>query len=84
SRQTLILADRAYRGAGATIRTPHYGHDLPYAQFNEDHARLRAPGEPAFTRPKSRRIFRKARCTARESPSRASQGGSGLRDADRE
>jgi hypothetical protein len=52
SRQLLVLADQAYRGAGATIRTPYYGRDLPekYAQFNRDHARLRAPGERAFAR----------------------------------
>ncbi|MFD9632909.1 transposase family protein, partial [Streptomyces violascens] len=71
SRQTLILADRAYRGAGATVRTPYYGRDLPsrYAQFNKDHARLRAPGERAFARLKSWRIFRKAHC----SPNRISR-----------
>lgn len=63
SRQVLVLADRAYRGAGATVRTPY--HDLPekYAQFNKDHARLRAPGERAFARLKQWRIFRKARCS---------------------
>ncbi|MFJ5036112.1 transposase family protein, partial [Streptomyces sp. NPDC088560] len=65
SRQLLVLADRAYRGAGATVRTPYYGRDLPekYAQFNRDHARLRAPGERAFARLKQWRIFRKARCS---------------------
>ena len=26
TRQILILADRAYQGAGATVRTPYYGH----------------------------------------------------------
>ncbi|MGV9351453.1 transposase family protein [Streptomyces spiralis] len=63
--QLLILADRAYRGAGATVRTPYYGRDLPekYAQFNRDHAWLRAPGERAFARLKQWRIFRKARCS---------------------
>jgi hypothetical protein len=71
TRQILVLADRAYRGAGATIRTPYYGRDLPekYAQFNRDHARLRAPGERGFARLKQWRIFRKARC----SPSRISR-----------
>jgi hypothetical protein len=30
TRQILILADRAYQGAGATVRTPYYGHrELP-------------------------------------------------------
>lgn len=64
SRQLLVLANRAYRGAGATIRTPYYGRDPEkYARFNRDHARLRAPGERAFTRLKQWRILRKARCS---------------------
>lgn len=47
TRQTLVLADRARQGAGATARTPSYHHELPehYQQCNRDHARLRAPGE---------------------------------------
>ncbi|MGC0407311.1 hypothetical protein RKD31_000819 [Streptomyces sp. SAI-163] len=71
TRQILVLADRGYRGAGATVRTPYYGRDLPehYAQFNRDHAQLRAPGERAFARLKQWRIFRKARC----SPNRISR-----------
>ncbi len=51
TRDVLILADRAYQGADATVRTPTYGHrELPehYQQYNHDHARLRAPGERAF------------------------------------
>ncbi len=46
TRQGLVLADRAHRGAGATFRTPYYGRELPetYARFNQEHARLRAPG----------------------------------------
>jgi hypothetical protein len=51
TRQILILADRAYQGAGATVRTPYYHHhEQPerYQKFNRDHARLRAPGERAF------------------------------------
>lgn len=63
--QLLVLADRAYRGAGATVRTPCYGRDLPekYAQCNRDHARLRAPGERAFARLKQWRILRRVRCS---------------------
>ncbi|GHE11071.1 hypothetical protein GCM10010339_69410 [Streptomyces alanosinicus] len=41
TRQILVLADRAYQGAGSTVRTPYYGHrDLHehYQQFNRDHA----------------------------------------------
>lgn len=53
TRQILILADRACQGAGATVRTPYYGHRDPpehYQQDNCDHARLRAPGERAFVK----------------------------------
>ncbi|MDQ0786674.1 hypothetical protein QFZ64_002171 [Streptomyces sp. B3I8] len=66
TRQILVLADRAYQGAGATVRTPYYGHrELPehYQQYNRDHARLRAPGERAFARLKSWRLLRQARCS---------------------
>ncbi|MGW0137529.1 transposase family protein [Streptomyces calvus] len=66
SRQLLVLADRAYQGAGATVRPPYYRHhELPehYQQYNRDHARLRAPGERAFARLKQWRILRKARCS---------------------
>ena len=66
TRQILVLADRAYQGAGATARTPYYGHrELPghYQQYNHDHARLRAPGERAFAQLKSWRLLRRARCS---------------------
>ncbi|AVH99337.1 IS5/IS1182 family transposase (plasmid) [Streptomyces sp. WAC00288] len=68
TRQILVLADRAYQGAGATVRTPYYRHhEQPehYQQFNRDHARLRAPGERAFAQLKSWRILRRARCSTR-------------------
>ncbi|OKJ88333.1 transposase [Streptomyces sp. TSRI0107] len=57
TRQILVLADRAYQGAGATFRTPYYRHrEQPehYQQFNRDHARLRAW-----------RLLRRARCSTR-------------------
>lgn len=66
TRQTLVLADRAHQGAGATVRTPYHHHrEQPehYQQFNRDHARLRAPGEHAFARLKSWRVLRRARCS---------------------
>ncbi|MFI2458250.1 transposase family protein, partial [Streptomyces sp. NPDC019539] len=71
TRQILVLADRAYRGTGATVHTPYYGRDLPeqYAQFNRDHAQVRAPGERAFADLKQWRILRKAR----RSPNRISR-----------
>ncbi|WP_419995884.1 transposase family protein [Streptomyces boninensis] len=68
TRQILILADRAYQGAGATVRTPYKNHhEQPehYQQFDRDHARLRAPGERAFARLKSWGILRRARCSTR-------------------
>jgi DDE superfamily endonuclease len=68
ARQILVLADRAYQGAGATFRTPYYHHhEQPthYQQFNRDHARLRAPGERAFAQLKSWRLLRRARCSTR-------------------
>jgi hypothetical protein len=68
TRQILVLADRAYQGAGATFRTPYYHHrEQPehYQQFNRDHARLRAPGERAFAQLKSWRLLQRARCSTR-------------------
>ncbi|MFE5908151.1 IS5 family transposase [Streptomyces wedmorensis] len=68
TRQIPVLADRAYQGAGATVRTPYYRHrEQPehYQQFNRDHARLRAPGERAFAQSKSWRLLRRARCSTR-------------------
>ncbi|MFH9016701.1 transposase family protein [Streptomyces sp. NPDC017943] len=66
TRQILVLADRAYQGAGATFRTPYYHHsEQPeqYQQFNGDHARLRVPGERAFAQLKTWRLLRRARCS---------------------
>lgn len=66
TREVLVLADRAYQGAGATFRTPYYRHhELPghYQQYNRDHARLRAPGERAFAQLKTWRLLRRARCS---------------------
>ncbi|MFE7595537.1 IS5 family transposase [Streptomyces sp. NPDC057494] len=68
TQQILVLADRAYQGAGATVRTPYNRHrEQPehYQQFNRDHARLRAPGERTFGHVKSRRLLRRATCSTR-------------------
>jgi hypothetical protein len=68
TRQVLVLADRAYQGAGATVRTPYKNiREQPahYQQFNREHARLRAPGERAFAQLKSWRLLRRARCSTR-------------------
>lgn len=68
TRQILVLADRAYQGADATIRTP-YCRDREQSahcqEVNRDHSRLRAPGERAFAQLKSRRIMRRACCSTR-------------------
>lgn len=61
SRQILVLADRAYQGAGATFRTPYYHHGEQlehYQEFNRDHAKPRAPGERAFAQLKTWRLLR--------------------------
>ncbi|ANZ21726.1 transposase IS4 family protein [Streptomyces noursei ATCC 11455] len=66
TRQILVLADRAYQGAGSTVRTPYKNHrEQPdhYQLFNRDHARLRAPGERAFAQLKQWRTLRQARCS---------------------
>ncbi|GAA3595811.1 IS5/IS1182 family transposase [Streptomyces osmaniensis] len=68
TRQILVLADRAYQGAGATVRTPHYHHhEQPehYQPFNRDHSRLRAPGKRAFAQLKPWRLLRRARRSTR-------------------
>ncbi|MFV2118029.1 transposase family protein [Streptomyces sp. Act-28] len=65
-RRLLVPADRAHQGAGATVRILcHRHHELPEhcQQYNQDHVRLRAPGERAFARLKQWRILRKARCS---------------------
>ncbi len=72
TREILVFADRACQGARSTVRTPYKHHrEQPahYQQFNRDHARLRAPGERAFTHLKSWRLLRRARCsTTRTGP----------------
>jgi hypothetical protein len=64
TRQILVLADRAYQGAGATY-FHHSEQPEHYQQFNRDHARLRAPGERAFAQLKTWRLLRRARCSTR-------------------
>ncbi|MEU4955622.1 transposase family protein, partial [Streptomyces lavendulae] len=66
TQQIRILADRAYQGAGATVRTPYYHHRIQpahYQDFNRGHARLRALGERAFAQLKAWRILRRTRCS---------------------
>ncbi|MCR3745546.1 DDE superfamily endonuclease, partial [Actinomadura glauciflava] len=60
----LVLADKAYQGAGPHILTPNKGRDKPEPQkdANRAHARFRGPGERANAQLKSWRILRKLRC----------------------
>ncbi|MDQ0808362.1 hypothetical protein QFZ63_006918 [Streptomyces sp. B3I7] len=59
-------ADKAYRGAGGTLRVPHWGRweTLSTGQkaVNRSHAKIRALGEQAVATLKSWRLLRKLRC----------------------
>ena len=61
-------ADKAYRGAGGTVRVPYWGRweKLSAGQqaHNRSHAKIRALGERAVARLKSWRLLRKLRCGA--------------------
>ncbi|MEU5098498.1 transposase family protein [Streptomyces sp. NPDC020996] len=60
-------ADKAYRGAGGTVRTPYRGRweTLSTGQkaVNRSHAKIRALGEQAAATLKSWRLLRKLRCS---------------------
>ena len=62
--QVELYADKAYQGAGGTVRTPHKGRQLS----NEEQAhnrlinQLRGPGERGFATLKTWRILTKVRC----------------------
>ncbi|MBZ6093510.1 transposase family protein [Streptomyces olivaceus] len=60
-------ADKAYRGAGGTVRTPYWGRweTLSAGQkaVNRSHAKIRALGEQAVGTLKSWRLLRKLRCS---------------------
>ncbi|MFF5257939.1 transposase family protein, partial [Actinomadura viridis] len=60
----LVLADKAYQGAGEHVLTPYKGRDKPESQkdANRAHAQLRGPGERANAQLKTWRILRKLRC----------------------
>lgn len=65
----IVLADKAYQGAGDHVLTPYKGKGKPESQkaANRSHAKLRGPGERANAQLKAWRILRKLRC----SPNRA-------------
>ncbi|MGW7465331.1 transposase family protein [Streptomyces xantholiticus] len=60
-------ADKGYRGAGGTVRTPHWGRweTLSTGQqaVNRSHAKVRALVEQAMATLKSWRLLRKLRCS---------------------
>jgi hypothetical protein len=72
SENVMTFADKAYQGAGGTIRTPFKRHSyrptLSRRQkaVNRSHARIRARGERAVATLKTWKILAKLRC----SPSR--------------
>jgi hypothetical protein len=68
TRQVLILADKLYQGAGATVAAPYYRHrELPehYQRYNRVHARKRGRGERTFALLEQWRLLRPARCSPR-------------------
>jgi len=60
----IVLADKAYIGAGDHVYTPYRGRNKPASQkaANSAHAKLRAPGERANAQLKTWGILRKLRC----------------------
>jgi len=60
----IVLADKAYQGAGEHITTPYRGRNKAESQkqANRSHARLRGPGERANAQVKTWKILRKLRC----------------------
>jgi DDE superfamily endonuclease/Helix-turn-helix of DDE superfamily endonuclease len=63
----LCWADKAYRGAGGTVRVPYRGRweKLSAGQqaVNRSHAKIRALGEQAMATLKTWHLLRKARCS---------------------
>ncbi|GGW86215.1 hypothetical protein GCM10010320_79920 [Streptomyces caelestis] len=60
-------ADKAYQGAGGTVRVPYRGRweNLSARQqaVNRSHAKIRALGEQAMATLKTWRLLRKLRCS---------------------
>ncbi|MGW1617179.1 transposase family protein, partial [Streptomyces sp. NPDC002285] len=74
--QILVLADRAYQSAAATVPTPcHHHREQPrqhhreqprqHQQSNRNHTALRAPGEHTSAQLKTRRHLPQTRCSTR-------------------
>src|SRR2546423_11879515 len=60
----VVLADKAYQGAGDPLITPYKGRGKPEPKkdANRSHARLRGPGERANAQLKNWKILAKLRC----------------------
>ncbi len=60
-------ADKAYRGAGGTVRTPYWGRwgtlSTGQTAVNRSHAKIRALVEQAMATLKAWRLLRKLRCS---------------------
>jgi hypothetical protein len=61
----MVFADKGYRGARGTVRTPIWGRGLPRGPklVNITHAKIRAAGERAIATLKTWRLLRKLRCS---------------------
>lgn len=63
----LCWADKAYQGAGGTVRVPHRGRwdklSVGQQAVNRSHAKIRALGEQAMATIRSWRLLRKLRCS---------------------
>ena len=68
----IVLADKAYIGAGQHVLTPYRGRNKPASPkaANSAHAKLRAPGERANAQLKTWAILRKLRCCPWRRPDR--------------
>jgi hypothetical protein len=71
SANVMVFADKAYQGAGGTVRTPFKRHpqrpplSRRQKQVNRAHARIRALGERAVSTLKTWKILTKLRCCPR-------------------
>lgn len=69
--EVMVFADKAYQGAGGSIRTPFKRHHLrpPLSarqeEVNRNHARIRALGERAVATLKTWKVLTKLRCCPR-------------------
>ena len=65
--EVMTFADKGYRGARGSVRTPFYGRNLPehMREVNRSHARIRAIGERAIATLKCWKLLAKLHCCPR-------------------